>query len=181
MAISAPAAYILTVGIVAPALIGVGVEQIPMHMFLFYYASLSPITPPVCPGCYVAAGIAKANWVKVAFVAVRLAAVAFLIPFFFIKNPVLLGIGAPLVEILYAAFTGLLGAITIAIGLFGFVTEKAFLPSRTLLFFSGILLLYPSWRTDLQGLLLGGLGLALALLANKAAVLLRKPKASFPK
>ena len=79
--------------LVAPALIQMGVEPLAAHMFVLYFAVLSCITPPVAIASYAAAAIADANAVKVGFQSVRLAFIAYIIPFLFVYNPVLLAQG----------------------------------------------------------------------------------------
>jgi len=87
MGIPTTAAYVLVAATLAPALIETGVEPITAHMFVFYYATLSVITPPVCVGVFVAAGLAGEKWGKVAMRAVMLGAVTYVIPFLFLLYP----------------------------------------------------------------------------------------------
>lgn len=87
MGIPTTAAYVLVAATLAPALIKVGVSPLAAHMFVFYFATLSVITPPVCVGVFVAAGIAGVGWTKVARSAVALGAVTYVIPFLFLLYP----------------------------------------------------------------------------------------------
>lgn len=87
MGIPTTAAYVLVAATLAPALIKVGVAPLAAHMFVFYYATLSVITPPVCVGVFVAAGIAGERWMPVARHAVALGAVTYVIPFLFLIYP----------------------------------------------------------------------------------------------
>lgn len=87
MGIPTTAAYVLVAATLAPALIKVGVSPLASHMFVFYFATLSVITPPVCVGVFVAAGIAGVGWGQVARRAVMLGAVTYVIPFLFILYP----------------------------------------------------------------------------------------------
>ncbi|MFN3988061.1 MAG: TRAP transporter permease [Rhodocyclaceae bacterium] len=87
MGIPTTAAYVLVAATLAPALIKVGVSPLAAHMFVFYFATLSVITPPVCVGVFVAAGIAKVGWTAVARQAVQLGAVTYVIPFLFLMYP----------------------------------------------------------------------------------------------
>ena len=114
MGMTAVSVYILTVILLAPALIKAGVEPISAHMFLFYFGCLSFITPPVCVGAYIAAGISGGDpWIT-GFRAVRLGFAAFLVPWAFVFNPGILMIGSPL-EIISTFFLVVLGAITIGV------------------------------------------------------------------
>lgn len=87
MGIPTTAAYVLVAATLAPALVKAGVSPLAAHMFVFYYATLSVITPPVCVGVFVAAGIADVGWVAVARRAVMLGAVTYVIPFLFVLYP----------------------------------------------------------------------------------------------
>ena len=87
MGIPTTAAYVLVAATLAPALIKVGVSPLAAHMFVFYFATLSVITPPVCVGVFVAAGIAGVGWGQVARHAVMLGAVTYVIPFLFLLYP----------------------------------------------------------------------------------------------
>jgi TRAP transporter 4TM/12TM fusion protein len=105
MGIPTTAAYVLVAATLAPALVKIGVSPIAAHMFVFYYATLSVITPPVCVGVFVAAGLAGVPWVAVARRAVMLGAVTYVIPFLFLLYPDMLnpGMNAGYLE---AAFSG---------------------------------------------------------------------------
>lgn len=93
MGIPTTAAYVLVAATLAPALIKIGVSPIAAHMFVFYYATLSVITPPVCVGVFVAAGLAGEDWTAVARRAVMLGAVTYVIPFLFLLYPNMLNPG----------------------------------------------------------------------------------------
>jgi TRAP transporter 4TM/12TM fusion protein len=94
MGIPTTAAYVLVAAVLAPALTKVGVSPIVAHMFVFYYATISVITPPVCVAVFVAAGIAQTNWLAVAREACKLGAVTYVIPFMFIAYPGMLAHGS---------------------------------------------------------------------------------------
>lgn len=87
MGIPTTAAYVLVAATLAPALIKAGVAPLAAHMFVFYFATLSVITPPVCVAVFVAAGIAGVGWTSVARRAVTLGAVTYVIPFLFLLYP----------------------------------------------------------------------------------------------
>jgi TRAP transporter 4TM/12TM fusion protein len=114
MGMTAVSVYILTVVLLAPALIKAGVEPLSTHMFLFYFGCLSFITPPVCVGAYIAAGIAGGDPWKTGFRAVRLGFAAFLVPWAFVIDPNILMIGSPL-EIISSFLFISLGTITMGI------------------------------------------------------------------
>jgi TRAP-type uncharacterized transport system fused permease subunit len=85
-----PAAYILVAALVAPSLIQFGVEDLVAHMFIFYFAILSAITPPVAVAVAIGARISGAGFMLASKQALRLGAVGFLVPFAFVTNPELI-------------------------------------------------------------------------------------------
>ena len=87
MGLPTTAAYIVVATAIAPALTGLGVPTLAAHLFLFYFASLSAITPPVAVAAYAAAGIAQENPMKVALTAVKIGITGFILPFAFALNP----------------------------------------------------------------------------------------------
>lgn len=86
MGMPTAAAYIVVAILTAPTLVAVGIGELTAHMFVFYFAMLSTITPPIALSCAVAAGIAGARFWDVAIQTLRLGFFAFLIPFVFIMN-----------------------------------------------------------------------------------------------
>ncbi|MBU2227270.1 MAG: TRAP transporter fused permease subunit, partial [Proteobacteria bacterium] len=148
--------YTLLALLVAPALIKMGVLPIAAHLFVFYYGVLSMITPPVAPDCFVAAGIANSDPLKVAFQAVRIGLPIFLIPFFFVVNPVfILQAKAPFYNTLWVFATGAIGVYAIAAGLQGIMLNRTFMNvfERCILFASGLLLLSPTILPSVAGLI----------------------------
>ena len=87
MGLPTTAAYIITATTIAPSLLKLGLPPLCAHLFLFYFASLSCITPPVAIASYAGAALADANPSKVGWEAVRLGIVAFLIPYSFCLTP----------------------------------------------------------------------------------------------
>ena len=143
--------YILTVVLLAPALIRAGVEPIAAHMFLFYFGCLSFITPPVCVDAYIAAGISGGNPFKTGFRAMRLAFAAYLVPWAFVFNPGILMIGSPL-QIMKTFFFVLLGAISIGVAFEGYLFTRLRRWENMLLALSGLCIFIPSPITRAVGL-----------------------------
>ncbi|WP_417772127.1 TRAP transporter permease [Stappia sp.] len=112
MGLPTTAAYVLVAAVLAPAMTAVGVEPLSAQMFVFYFATLSVVTPPVCVAVFVAAGIAKTNWLPAALEAVRLAAVVYLVPFLFLVYPGMTASGGAM-AVLDAVLTG--GALVLAV------------------------------------------------------------------
>ncbi|MCB1363658.1 MAG: TRAP transporter large permease subunit, partial [Rhodobacteraceae bacterium] len=91
MGMPTAAVYILLSAILGPSLIHVGVDALAAHMFIFYFGLLSMLTPPVAIASYTAAGLAGAKLGETSLIALRFAAVAFLLPFLFVYEPALIG------------------------------------------------------------------------------------------
>jgi TRAP-type uncharacterized transport system fused permease subunit len=132
-----------------------GVSAIAAHLFLFYFAILSAITPPVCTGAYVAAGIANTDPVRTGFTAMRLGLVSFLLPFAFVYEPALLLIGS-WGDILLHTGSCALGLYFWAIALEGCFRSEISMPVRAALFIAGVMLIWPSLAISAVGAALGG-------------------------
>ena len=154
MGVPGVAAYVIVQAVAVPVLIKVGVLDISAHMFCLIYACLSNITPPVAMSSYVAAGIAGSNQTKTGLLSVRLGLVGFLIPFFFLGNPILL-IGAdPAATIagsLWAMFTASIGTVALVGGLEGWLLRRSGWVERALLIAVAPMMLYPGAATDAAG------------------------------
>ena len=90
MGVPGVAAYVIVYVVAVPVLRGVGATEMAANMFCLIYACLSNITPPVAMSSYVAAGIADSNMTKTSLIAMKLGVAGFILPFFFLNNPVLL-------------------------------------------------------------------------------------------
>ena len=155
MGLPTSAAYILVSSVFASALIQSGVDKLTVHFFIFYYATLSVITPPVCVGVFVAASIAKENWFKVALYTIQLGAVAYVLPSLFILYPGMLGMGG-FPAIIEAAVTGI--TFTVALSFF-FGAQPAFFSGaqpvlkhfldRMIWFVCLLLAIVPSWPSTI--------------------------------
>lgn len=117
MGIPTTAAYVLVAAVLAPAMIKMNVAPIVAHLFVFYYATLSVITPPVCIAVFVGSGIAETEWTQTAKYALSLGAVTYVIPFLFIIYPGMLA-QAGFEGFCRAAFSGCLFVLSFA-NLFG--------------------------------------------------------------
>lgn len=118
MGVPVTATYIILVILVGPALVEVGVNELAAHMFVFYYGTLSFLTPPVCLAVFVAASIADANPWRTAVFALRFAVIAYLLPFVFVFNEAFLLQGEP-AAIVNAVVAGVLGVVLLSVGLVG--------------------------------------------------------------
>ena len=158
MGVPGVAAYVIVQAVAVPVLIKAGTLPIIAHLFCLIYACLSNITPPVAMSAYVAAGIAGSDQTKTGLWAVRLGLIGFLIPFFFLDNPVLL-IGvtpeASLSAPLWAIATALVGTTSLVMGLEGWILRQASVLERLILVGSAPFLLLPGMYSDVIGI--GGL------------------------
>lgn len=157
MGMPATAAYIIVATVSAPLLVELGVSPIVAHMFAFLYASLSNITPPVALSSYAASGIAGVSPNKVSVTSIKLGITGFIIPFFFLFNPILLFNGENVGESLLALVTASIGAVCIASGIQGWLLSKATLLQRLILFVIAYLMINPGLLTDLSGIITLGL------------------------
>jgi TRAP transporter 4TM/12TM fusion protein len=87
MEVPTTAAYVICISVAGPALIDLGLEPLQAHLFVFWFALLSTITPPVCGAVFIAAGMIGENWLKVALSAMALGIGLYIIPLGMIANP----------------------------------------------------------------------------------------------
>jgi TRAP transporter 4TM/12TM fusion protein len=156
MGVTTSAAYILTVILGGPVLVKLGVLPLAAHLFVFYYACLSTITPPIALAAYAGAGIAGAPPFTVGFMAMRLALVAYIVPYFFVFQPILILQGSFL-NILFAFFTAILGCIALGSALMGQMLGSLGYLSRILLLAGGLTLIKPGIYTDMFGMAVFGI------------------------
>ena len=164
-------AYIMMVALLVPALIKLGAPVPAAHMFAFYFAILSAITPPVALAVYAAASLAKSDLWATGWAAVRVGAAGFIVPFMFIYEPALLILKgwAQWHISLLALATASLGCICLAAGLHGYFVAAARQWERALLVVAALLLIKPGWITDVFGLVLLGVVVAVQWPRRRAA------------
>ena len=144
-------AYIVMSSLVAPALIQMGATPIAAHMFVLYFAVLSCITPPVAIASYAAAAISGADAVKVGFASMKLGIIAYIIPFLFVLNPVLIAQGS-LLTVLWTFFTACVGCVALTWAIEGVIDEKISWIWRLACLVAAALTLFPEGISDLLGL-----------------------------
>ena len=147
MGMPTPAAYIITAAVATPAIIKLGVSVMAAHLFVVYFAIISTITPPVALAAYAAAGLAKADPMKVGWIAVRLGIAAFIVPFMFVYAPELLMMG-DWKWILWCFVTATIGCYALARAV---QYRSAPILERVLLFVASLLLIIPGLVTDVIG------------------------------
>lgn len=152
MGLPTTVSYLLCVSVLSPVLINMGILPIAAHMFIFYFACLSGITPPVALAAYTGAGIAGTSPIVTATEGSKLAIIAFFVPYMFVFNPAFLMEGS-MIEIIWAVIIGVTTCYAISGFVQGFllvelnvVMRIAFLITTVLLFLQNIIL-------DILGLL----------------------------
>ena len=146
------AAYILVALMGAPALVQLGVPLLAAHFFVFFFANLSSITPPVAVCCLVAAKIAKGSFFGTSFIAVRLGLPGFILPFLFVVHPEILGIDAGIGYTMLVSAMALLGVIALNVMLEGYLLAPLNMVERLLMLPAAIGLLHPSIWASLGGI-----------------------------
>ena len=164
MGVPGVAAYVIVYVVAVPVLRATGATEMAANMFCLIYACLSNITPPVAMSSYVAAGIADSNLTKTSLIAMKLGVAGFILPFFFLNNPVLLygsTEGVALTETLRAFATSSVGVLALAAGLAGLPLAKYSravtalrVICRAMLLAGGLLFVNPTLTTDIAGLVL---------------------------
>ncbi|CAB1084255.1 TRAP-type uncharacterized transport system, fused permease component [Olavius algarvensis Delta 1 endosymbiont] len=142
MGITTTAAYLLVAIVVAPVLVRMGVPELAAHMFVFYYAVISTITPPVALAAYAAAGIADTDPFKTALVGFRVGIAKFVAPFYLIYRPDILLVSADPLKAIYALLMSLLGIWALAASACGYAFRELKFYERLILF-AGIPLTIP--------------------------------------
>ena len=136
-----------------PTMISVGVMPLAAHLFCFYFGIMSELTPPVAITSYTAAAIAGAPFWPTAFNAVRLAAVAYIVPYIFVFNTsLLLGTEPFTPAVIWGVITAAFGSCSFAIGMAGFIRRKMFLIERFAICIFAIFMIVPTVVTDAIGI-----------------------------
>lgn len=153
MSVPTTVAYIIVSAVSVPALKALGFETLPSHMFAFYFALVSMITPPVAPASLAGAEIAGASFIKTGLAACKLGLITFIIPFMFLYAPELLMLGKPAV-IMQAFLTALLGVSAFAAGLKGWFLVPLGPWLRLICLTAGFCMIKPGIVTDIAGFFL---------------------------
>jgi TRAP-type uncharacterized transport system fused permease subunit len=150
------ASYIIAAVMIAPALIQVGVPDVAAHMFIFYYAVLSEVSPPTALAPFAAAALTGGNPFRTMMLTWKYTLPAFLVPFVFCLSPEGLGVllQAPLRDVVWTTSTAAVGVVALALGFGGWLWGPAGLAERAVAVASGLLLFYASPATDAVGLAL---------------------------
>ncbi|MDO9536016.1 MAG: TRAP transporter fused permease subunit [Bacillota bacterium] len=181
MGLPASASYILQVAITIPALskvlqaeaVTLGISHLAgnqiaflAHIFVMYFASIAVITPPVALVAYAAAGLAGSNPIQTAVTASKLGFSAYIVPFMFVLAPGLLLLDTP-ANIIMSSITAFLGVSLVTCGLSKYAFVRMSWISQFFCMGGGVLLIFPGLITDVGGVTLGCLGLAINLYYSK--------------
>jgi TRAP transporter 4TM/12TM fusion protein len=157
LAVPVTASYIICAVIAAPALITLGVPDFAAHMFVFYYAILSEVSPPTALSCFAAAAITRADPYKTTLQAWKYTMPAFVVPFFFVLDPLGSGVllvlpkGANWAEVAWVVFLIFVALAALAASLQGWLLGKANLLERVLLGLAGLIVIVPVASLDAVG------------------------------
>jgi len=144
-------AYILTATMAAPALSQMGIPILVSHFFVFYFAMMANVTPPVALAAFAAAGISGGDINKTGYEAFKLASAGFLIPYMFVLSPSLLGLNTDFFHILLVFLTAIIGVIALASAIEGYLVRQTNISTRLILFLAALSLIKPGGITDLIG------------------------------
>jgi TRAP-type uncharacterized transport system fused permease subunit len=164
LAVPVTASYIICAVIAAPALIKLGVPEFAAHMFIFYYAVLSEVSPPTALSPFAAAAITGGDPYKTTMQCWKYTVPAFLLPFMFVLDPsgqglLLMGSTKALAtanwwSIAEVTITAAIGIAALAAGFQGWALRKTTKIERVLLIVAGFALAYPTWMADVLGIAL---------------------------
>lgn len=159
--------YVITSTIAAPAIILLGVPDLSAHLFVFYFGIIADITPPVALAAFAAAGVSGGEPIKTGIDSTKLAIAAFIIPYMFVLSPELLLIDTTWTYVIWMSVTAFTGMIAIGAGTIGYWMRKLFWYERIAAIAGGILLIYPEGMSDIIGLVVFVVLLALQYLIKR--------------
>jgi TRAP transporter 4TM/12TM fusion protein len=144
--------YVITSTIAAPAIILLGVPDLSAHLFVFYFGIIADITPPVALAAFAAAGVSGGEPLRTGVNSAKLAIAAFIIPYMFVLSPELLMIDTTWYYLIWVVFTAISGMLAIGAGIIGFWLRKLHWYERVMGLVGGIMLIYPEGMSDIIGL-----------------------------
>ena len=160
MGLPTTAAYVLAVSIGGPTLIEMGGDILSVHLFVFYFAIMAAITPPVALAAYAGASIAKANPLNTGLEATKIAVAGYIVPYLFYFNPGII-LKGELVEIILAFANAGVGIFLVIIGLEGWMLTKVTIIERIILIGCSIIIPFPIFFSNTQSILIGLLAIGI--------------------
>jgi len=176
LAVPVTASYIICAVIAAPALIKLGVPDFAAHMFIFYYAVLSEVSPPTALSPFAAAALTGADPYKTTLQSWKYTMPAFVVPFMFVLTPEGVGLllklpkGGDWMQVVWIGLTACVGIGAIAAGMQGWLTRHCGVIERVLLIVGGLALAYPDLRADAAGSILVTVAAVIYLLRHRTTV-----------
>lgn len=162
MGMPTPAAYAVAAAVLGPPLARLGIEMLPAHLFIYYFACLAAITPPVASAVFAACAISRGAVIPTAGHAILLSLSLFLVPFLFVMDPVLLLQGS-LLAIALAVTTSILGVATLTLATIGYLMAPIPSLARIILGAAALAMIVPGWVSDIGGLAIASIILALLI------------------
>jgi TRAP transporter 4TM/12TM fusion protein len=175
LAVPVTASYIICAVVAAPALIKLGVPDYAAHMFIFYYAVLSEVSPPTALSPFAAAAITGGDPYRTTFQAWKYVLPAFVVPFMFVLEPIGSGLllklppGGTWLDVVWVVISAIAGIAALAAGAQGWLFKRTIRFERSLLVLAGLCLIYTTLFTDLIGAVLLALAVASQLLRRAPA------------
>jgi TRAP-type uncharacterized transport system fused permease subunit len=152
-----------------------GIDVLPAHLFVFYYAILAGVTPPVCIAAYCGAAIAGSKPLDTGFEALRLAIVGFIIPFVFVYNPALM-LQGPWNDIVALVLLLTFAVTLTAAGMRGYFTRILKLGERSLVLLFAAALVFLATQADLMAMGVTQTAVFAAAAVVAAILVIRKRK-----
>ena len=171
MGVPTTANYCIMAATCAPILIRMGVPTLAAHFFVFYFGIVADITPPVALAAYAGAAIAKADAMKTAINATKLAIAAFIVPYILALNPamVLIDVSGPL-QIAGIVVSSLVGIYGVSTGVAGYMITDMNPLQRIISICGGLMLMYPGTPSDIAGVVLVAIVFIWQKMSEKKAV-----------
>ena len=154
MGLPATAAYVLAVSVGGPTLIEMGGDVLQVHLFVFYFAIMACVTPPVALGAYAGASLAGTDPLKTGFEASRIAVAGYIIPYMLVYNQAIMLRGS-LLEILVSLVSATIAIYVVVIGFEGWMLTRLNIIERAVLIVGAILIPFPILFSQTQGILIG--------------------------
>ena len=151
MGMPTTAAYAVAASVIAPGVINLGVEPLVAHLFIFYFAVMSAITPPVALAAYAGSALAGSDPIRTSVESFRIGLSAFVVPYMFFFSPAMLLDGTGL-EIAHVAITAAIGVYLLSCAVQGWFVGHAGPLARAALLCAGLTMIAGGWTTDAIGL-----------------------------
>ncbi len=151
MGMPTTAAYAVAASVIAPGVINLGVEPLVAHLFIFYFAVMSAITPPVALAAYAGSALAGSDPIRTSVESFRIGLAAFVVPYMFFFSPAMLLDGTWL-EIVHVAITAAIGVYLLSCAVQGWFMGHAGALVRVALLVAGLTMIAGGWTTDAIGL-----------------------------